>query len=128
MDWTQDWAMVDANGVIVAKITAAAAPAADPDCTVARVADALAAGATWPAAPVPAEVSRLQAVLALEELGLLDDVEALVAARPRSVQLAWASAPDFHRDSPMIAQLWTALGRTPAQLDELFRAAGAVRV
>jgi hypothetical protein len=127
MDWTQDWAMVSADGVIVAKLTAPAAPIADPGCTVMRVADAFAAGFTWPKPPVPQDVSRLQAVLALEAQGLLDDVEALVAASPRAVQLAWASAPDFHRDSPMIAQLWAALGRTPAQLDDLFRAAEAVR-
>jgi hypothetical protein len=128
MDWTQDWAQISADNVITAKITAAQEPPPDPGCAVMRVVDALAAGAAWPKPPVPREVSRLQAVLALEAQGLLDDVEALVAASPRAVQLAWQSAPDFHRDSPMIGQLWAALGRTPTQLDDLFRAAGAVRV
>ena len=79
------------------------------------------------AAPVPPVVSRMQALLALDAAGLLDDVEALVATQARPTQIAWAHAPDFHRTSPLMAQLWAALGRTEAELDDLFRAAGAIQ-
>lgn len=80
-----------------------------------------------PIIPVPEVVSRMQALLALDAASLLDDVEALVATQARAAQIAWANAPDFHRVSPLLNQLWAALGRTQDELDDLFRQAGAIK-
>lgn len=83
-----------------------------------------------PPAPSPARVPEFvgpgQMMVALEGLGLLDDVEAWVSAQPRHVQLAWARASEFRRDSPLIALGATALGWDVALLDSIFMAAAFV--
>lgn len=80
------------------------------------------------ATAAPAPVTRMQAVLALHDAGLLAAVEAIVAQAGPRVQLAWTSATEFHRSSPLIAQLWAALGKTEAELDALFAAARLIAV
>lgn len=77
--------------------------------------------------PVVYEVSRFQARAALFNAGLLPQVEAAVAAAPPLVQMAWADAITFRRDSPSIAALSATLGMTDAQIDELFSAAALIR-
>ena len=80
-----------------------------------------------PAAPVvPACVTAFQARAALLAAGLLDDVEAAVAAADRLTQTAWEYALAFERTSPTIATLAAALGRTDQQLDDLFREAATI--
>lgn len=79
------------------------------------------------APPVVYEVSRFQARAALFNAGLLPQVEAAVAAAPPLVQMAWADAITFRRDSPSISALSAALGMTDAQIDELFSAAALIR-
>ena len=74
---------------------------------------------------VPASVTMRQARLALLHAGLLDDVEAALAAIPdetarRAAQIEWEYAQDVERDSPWVQQLATALGLDAAMLDELF--------
>ena len=84
---------------------------------------------TWintPAPPVPATVSRMQAKLALNAAGRLDQVEAGVASASREVQLYWAEVSEIHRDHAILAQMTTALGLTSAQVDDLFRAAAQI--
>lgn len=76
---------------------------------------------------VPEEVSRLQAIIALEQAGLLDTVTAYVAQAPKLTQLAWNNAQSFRRDSPTLLGLAQALSLTAAQLDQLFVAAADVR-
>lgn len=79
--------------------------------------------------PPPAvSVSRMQALLALHDAGLLDAVNAIIAQADARTKLAWETATDFHRDSPTIITLWTALGKTEAELDALFIAASSIRV
>lgn len=83
---------------------------------------------TPPPTPEFPPVSRMQAILALHDVGLLDQVNAIVAAADVRTRLAWETATDFHRSSPTIAALWRALGRTEEQLDALFVAAKRIEV
>ena len=76
--------------------------------------------------PVPQLVSRFQAKGALMQAGLLAQVEAAVAQADPFIQLAWAEAKDFRRDSPAIASISAGLGLTDEQVDDLFRAAALI--
>ena len=69
--------------------------------------------------------SRMQARIALHQAGLLGAVEAAVAEADPVVQIAWADATEFRRDSPTIAALAAALDPplTDEQLDDLFEQA-----
>lgn len=76
---------------------------------------------------VPQEVSRFQAKAALALAGLLPQADAAVAASGNVVlQLAWAEATTFKRNSPGIAALAPAIGLDDAALDDLFRAAAEI--
>jgi hypothetical protein len=79
--------------------------------------------------PVPAVVSRLQARLALLGAGLLQTVEDHIAASGDAMlQLVWAEATEWRRDSPTIATIAAALSLSEDQVDELFISAGAITV
>lgn len=72
-------------------------------------------------AKVPQVVSRRQAKQALLQAGLLDTVDAAIAASSdRSAQIDWADAQEFRRDWPALIALQPALGLTDAQIDDLF--------
>jgi len=77
---------------------------------------------------VPQCVSRFQARAALHLAGLLDDIEALMAApeTPALAKLAWADAQEFKRNSPTVQAMAAAIGLTEAQLDELFTTAAGI--
>jgi hypothetical protein len=77
---------------------------------------------------IPQVVSRFQARAALHLAGLLDDVEALMAApgTPALAKLAWADAQEFKRTSPTVQTMAAAIGLTEAQLDELFTTAAGI--
>lgn len=84
-------------------------------------------GSSWqPYAPVivPSEVSMMQARLALLQTGLLDQVDAQIAAMtdpPRiASKIRWEFATAVRRDDPLVAELGAALGLSQAQLDALF--------
>lgn len=77
--------------------------------------------------PVPSSVSRFQARAALREAGLLEPIEAAVAAADDLTREAWASAIAFERMSPTIAALAAALGLSSTQVDDLFRRAATIR-
>lgn len=81
-----------------------------------------------PVPVVPQVVSRFQARAALHLAGLLDDVEALMAApdTPALAKLAWADAQEFKRNSPTVQAMAAAIGLTEAQLDELFTTAAGI--
>lgn len=77
----------------------------------------------------PQVVSRFQARAALHLAGLLEQVEALMAAPETDAlwRLAWADAIEFRRDSPTLVAMAAALSLTDEQLDQLFiTAAGLV--
>ena len=72
---------------------------------------------------VPAVVSMRQARLALLAAGLLDDVEAAIAAGPQAARIEWEYATEVQRDYGLVLQLAPVLGLTDRQLDDLFVAA-----
>ena len=86
--------------------------------------------------PVEAEkvVTRLQAKAALLQMGLLDQVEALMGGMDAMSQLAWREATTFHRQSPLLNALapylsWpdgTALSE--GDIDQLFFLAQTIEV
>lgn len=81
-----------------------------------------------PVAGVPQSVSRFQARAALHLAGLLETVEAMMAApeTPALAKLAWADAQEFKRNSPTVLSLSASLGLTEAQLDALFTTAAGI--
>ena len=68
---------------------------------------------------VPQEITPLQSKLQLLEIGLLDEVEAMVSA-DRKVQLYWEYASVIERDNEILLMMATSLGMTEEQLDDLF--------
>lgn len=73
----------------------------------------------------PASVTMRQARLALLGAGLLDDVDAAIAAIPdaaqrRAAEIEWEYAQTVDRNSPFTQQLASGLGLTSEQLDALF--------
>ncbi|CAN5642982.1 hypothetical protein BH10PSE5_BH10PSE5_19510 [soil metagenome] len=79
--------------------------------------------ATPPTPFVPQVITRLQAKLALNAAGLLDDVEAFVASADRSLQIYWTETSDIHRDHALITGSAEALRWSDDQVDALFIAA-----
>jgi len=68
--------------------------------------------------------SRFQAKAAMDDAGLLDQVESYMAGDdvPRRVKLAWQEA-SFRRGSNMVNQIGTELGLSESEIDNLFLAA-----
>ncbi|MTD33926.1 hypothetical protein [Paludibacterium denitrificans] len=81
-----------------------------------------------PAPAIPQEVTRFQARGALYQAGLLDKVEAFIAAEGTDMmlKLAWQDAQTFKRYSPFITGVGQQLGLTDKQLDALFVAASLI--
>lgn len=73
--------------------------------------------------PVPDQVSAAQASIILNDDGLLDRVDAIVAGMHRSVQLWYARANFWERNSPYVVGIGLMLGLTDADLDDKFRRA-----
>lgn len=73
-------------------------------------------------------VSAFQAKAALLQAGLLSQVETLVSdpATDPLVKLAWNSATEWRRLSPMVASLATQLNLSDTQLDDLFANASLI--
>jgi len=81
-----------------------------------------------PPPPIPATVTRFQALATLAAAGHLDAVHTYIDTLPRSnvQRLAFENATDWERTSPTVNALATMLGLTDAQVDELFMAAAQV--
>ena len=73
--------------------------------------------------PVPAQVTMRQARLELLKRGLLDDVEAVIAAAGREAKIEWEYAAVVERSNPAVAIVQAQQGLTDAQIDDLFREA-----
>lgn len=71
---------------------------------------------------VPQSITPLQAKLQLLKLGLLDEVEALVAG-DRTSQLYWEYASVVERDNAVLLMMANSIGLTSEQVDEMFIAA-----
>lgn len=68
---------------------------------------------------IPQVITMRQARLQLLEVGLLDDVEALVALDRKS-QIEWEYASEVYKESPLIESVKGALNLTDAQIDSMF--------
>jgi hypothetical protein len=79
------------------------------------------------APPVPHSIPAWKARAALREAGLLATVAAAVDAAGGRVADAWAGAAEWHRDSAFLSDLSAALGLSPAEVDQMFRDADAIR-
>jgi hypothetical protein len=77
--------------------------------------------------PVPSVIPAWKGKAALREAGLLDAVEAAVAAAGGRVQDAWTGAPEWERGSEFLADLARALRLDGAQVDRMFHDADAIR-
>lgn len=78
---------------------------------------------------VPAAVSRLQALYALQKAGLLAQVQAAVnASTDPLTAIIWNNAAIFERSSAVLQALAIAAGISAAQLDSLFIAAAGVNL
>lgn len=68
-------------------------------------------------------VSARQFKLQLLAMGLLDDVEAWVAAQPKAVQIAFEYSGTFVMDDPVMQQGFADMGFTDEQVVAFFQAA-----
>lgn len=78
--------------------------------------------------PVPATVTRFQALAILAAGGYLDTVRTYINTLDQNnvQRLAWENATDWERSSPTLNALAQMLGLTDAQVDDLFIAAAQV--
>lgn len=72
--------------------------------------------------PIPKVITMRQARLQLLELGLLDDVEALVSLDRKS-QIEWEYANEVYRQSLLIELVKEAISLTDEQIDDMFLSA-----
>lgn len=79
-----------------------------------------------PQPPVPTVIPAWKGKAALREAGLLNAVEAAVAAAGGRVHDAWIGASEWSRSSDFLLSLATSLGLTTQQVDEMFRAADTI--
>lgn len=77
-------------------------------------------------APVPAEVSIVQARIALRRAGLLAAVETAIEARGGELWDRWHYGRTIARSDPDLGPMAAHLGLNADQIDDLFRAAGAI--
>ena len=75
-----------------------------------------------PSIAVPSTITMRQARLQLLEVGLLDDVEALVALDRKS-QIEWEYANEVYRQSSLIELVKEAMSLTDEQIDDMFLSA-----
>lgn len=76
---------------------------------------------TVDALDVPREASSGDFKNALLDLGWYADVDAAVAIARGRAAIMWASASVYRRDSPLVAQIAAAIGKTEADIDTLFK-------
>jgi hypothetical protein len=73
--------------------------------------------------PVPESVTAGQFIRALDNVGLLGQVDAVVARADPLTKRLWARASTFPRKDPMIEAVAGALGKSSTDLDNIFRLA-----
>jgi hypothetical protein len=81
-----------------------------------------------PPPPIPASVTRFQALATLSAAGHLPAIRTYIATLDQDniTRLAWENAADWERSSPTLAALATMLGLTDTEVDDLFVAASQV--
>ncbi|AMV20398.1 hypothetical protein [Planctomyces sp. SH-PL14] len=93
-----------------------------------NLANGILAAWNWDAASIPAEVSPLQAKIALRRAGFLEAVETAVASAGEEALIAYRNALTFRRDSPMLQLIAAAVPGLEAALDDIFTAAAGIEV
>ena len=78
------------------------------------------------AMPPPAVVSAAQARIALLAANLLTSVTAAVDLADDATKIWFEYATEWRRDNPIVEALGSSLGLSSSDIDDLFRAAGAV--
>lgn len=81
-----------------------------------------------PPPPIPATVTRFQALATLSAAGHLPTIRTYIAtlSEDNITRLAWENAADWERTSPTVNALATMLGLTDTEVDDLFVAASQV--
>ena len=78
-------------------------------------------------ASIPHSLTRRQFKLALIRSGLYEMVESMLSATTDlELRVTYQEAQDFERDHPMIVQMAESLGKTDAELDDLFILGGTL--
>jgi len=76
---------------------------------------------------IPESVTPLSFGLALIDSGIsLASIEALLAQAGESAQWIWQRASSFRRDHPLVIQFGEALGKSDAEIDQIFVAASKI--
>lgn len=79
-----------------------------------------------PPTAIPQSITKLQAVLAMHDAGLLTQIEKAVNTAGGTSLILWNHASLFFRNDPLMAKIATAAGLSSAQLDHLFVAASKI--
>jgi len=81
-----------------------------------------------PPPPIPASVTRFQALAVLAAGGYLPTIKTYIATLGEDdiTRLAWENATDWERTSPTLNALAAMLGLTDTEVDDLFVAAAQV--
>lgn len=77
-------------------------------------------------APVPPSVTRRQFKQGLSRIGLRAAVEAAIAAADQDTKDWYADSLNFERSNPVMNGMAVALGKTPEDIDNLFRLAATL--
>ena len=78
-------------------------------------------------ASIPHSLTRRQFKLTLIRLGLYETVESMISASADlELRITYQEAQDFERTHPMILQMAESLGKTDAELDDLFILGGTL--
>ncbi|MHA6684499.1 hypothetical protein [Mesorhizobium sp. A556] len=75
---------------------------------------------------IPDRVTSRQFKLQLLAAGLIDDVEAWIAAQDRAIQIAYETSGTFLRSEPMMQAGFAGLGYSPEQVDAFYSAAAEI--
>lgn len=76
--------------------------------------------------PVPASVTRRQFKQALNRIELRSPVEVAIAAADQDTKDWYAESLNFERSNPVMNAMAVALGKTPSDIDNLFRLAATL--
>lgn len=94
--------------------------------TAALTAEEIAARELQAVPRVPRSVTKLQLVRALRAAGLKASFDTALTSATAETQEDWDLAVSIRRDDPLVASFAATLGQTEAQVDDLFRQAGAL--
>ena len=76
--------------------------------------------------PIPDSVTPRQVRLLLLQQGLLDQVEAMIAAQDTATKITWQYASEFKRNDPLLNGLGANLGLSSQLIDQFFIAAASI--